>query len=48
MKSVRYIAGGPNRGELALMTCESGKPFAKRIIKNLNKIIKKIIQNPPV
>jgi phosphoribosylpyrophosphate synthetase len=33
--------GGQNRGELALMTCESGRPFAKRIIKNLNKILKK-------
>jgi ribose-phosphate pyrophosphokinase len=40
MKSVRYIAGGPNRGELALMSCESGRPFAKRIVKQLNKIIK--------
>jgi ribose-phosphate pyrophosphokinase len=41
MKPVRYIVGGLNRGELALMTCESGRPFAKRIIKHLNKIIKK-------
>jgi ribose-phosphate pyrophosphokinase len=41
MKPVRYTVGDQNRGELALMTCESGKPFAKRIIKNLNKIVKK-------
>jgi len=41
MKSVRYIAGGQNRGEFALMTCESGRPFAKRVIKHLNKIIRK-------
>ena len=44
MKSVRYIAGGQNRGELALMSCESGKPFARRILKQLNKVIKK--KNP--
>jgi ribose-phosphate pyrophosphokinase len=41
MKSVRYTIGQQSRGELALMTCESGRPFAKRIIKNLNKLIKK-------
>jgi ribose-phosphate pyrophosphokinase len=41
MKAVRYTIGQQNRGELALMTCESGRPFAKRIIKNLNKLIKK-------
>ncbi len=41
MKSVRYTAGGPNRGELALMSCESGKPLARRILKQLNKIIKR-------
>jgi ribose-phosphate pyrophosphokinase len=41
MKSVRFIAGGPNRGELALMSCESGRPIAKRILKHLNKIIKR-------
>jgi len=44
MKAVRYIAGGQNRGELALMSCESGKPFARRILKQLNKVIKK--KNP--
>jgi ribose-phosphate pyrophosphokinase len=41
MKAVRYTLGQQNRGELALMTCDSGRPFAKRIIKNLNKLIKK-------
>jgi len=44
MKSVRYIAGGQNRGELAIMSCCSGRPFARRIIKHLNKIIKR--KNP--
>jgi ribose-phosphate pyrophosphokinase len=40
MKSVRYTAGGQNRGELAIMACNSGLELAKRIVKNLNKIIK--------
>ncbi len=39
MKSRRISAGGQNRGELCLMSCMSGKPFAKRILKNLNRII---------
>jgi ribose-phosphate pyrophosphokinase len=41
MKSVRYTIEGHNRGELAIMSCESGRPFAKRILKHLNKIIKR-------
>jgi len=44
MKATRYNARGANRGELAIMTCESGKPLAKRIVKQLNRIIKK--ENP--
>jgi ribose-phosphate pyrophosphokinase len=40
MKSFRYTADESSRGELALMACESGRPLAKRIIKQLNKIIK--------
>jgi ribose-phosphate pyrophosphokinase len=41
MKSVRYIADESSRGELALMACESGRPLAKRIIKHLNRIIRR-------
>ncbi len=41
MKSSRVSVRGHTRGELCLMTCESGRPLAKRILKNLNKIIQK-------
>jgi ribose-phosphate pyrophosphokinase len=41
MKSFRYTADESSRGELALMACESGRPLAKRILKHLNKIIKR-------
>jgi ribose-phosphate pyrophosphokinase len=37
----RYSAHGQSRGELCLMTCESGKPLANRILKHLNAIIQK-------
>jgi ribose-phosphate pyrophosphokinase len=37
----RYNSREQSRGELSLMACESGKPLAKRILKYLNKIIKK-------
>ncbi|TFG97672.1 MAG: ribose-phosphate pyrophosphokinase [Calditrichales bacterium] len=40
-KPIRFIAAPQNRGELALMSCTSGRPLAERIIKNLNKIINK-------
>ncbi len=39
MKSRRVSAGGLNRGELCLMSCKSGRPFADRILEHLNKII---------
>jgi ribose-phosphate pyrophosphokinase len=39
MKASRVTAGGHNRGELCLMSCESGRPLAARILQHLNKII---------
>lgn len=39
MRSSRITASGLNRGELSLMTCESGKPLANRILAHLNKIL---------
>lgn len=39
MKSQRISAGGHNRGELCIMSCLSGRPFAQRILENLNQII---------
>jgi len=44
MKSSRVSAKGHTRGELSLMTCESGRPLAQRILQYLNKIIQK--ENP--
>ncbi len=44
MKSRRISAGGHNRGELSLMSCQSGRPFARRILENLNRIISE--ENP--
>ena len=41
MKSKRITITGHNRGELSLMSCDSGKPLAERILFHLNKIIKK-------
>ncbi len=41
MKSSRVSAKGHTRGELCLMSCESGRPLAQRILQSLNKIIQK-------
>jgi ribose-phosphate pyrophosphokinase len=41
MKSSRITASGHNRGELCLMSCESGRPLAERILTHLNRIIVK-------
>ena len=41
MKASRVSAGGHNRGELSLMSCESGRPLAARILQRLNLIIAK-------
>jgi ribose-phosphate pyrophosphokinase len=41
MKSSRISAKGHTRGELCIMTCESGKPLARRILQHLNHIIQK-------
>ena len=41
MKSSRVSAKGHTRGELSLMTCNSGRPLANRILLHLNKIIQK-------
>jgi len=46
MRSTRIEAKGHNRGELCLISCNSGKPLAERILVHLNKIIKK--ENPDV
>jgi ribose-phosphate pyrophosphokinase len=41
MKLYRYKTSISNRGELCLMSCDSGRPLAKRILKHLNTIIAK-------
>jgi ribose-phosphate pyrophosphokinase len=41
MKASRVSVGGHNRGELSLMSCESGRPLAERILEYLNRIITK-------
>ena len=41
MKSSRVSAKGHTRGELSLMTCNSGRPLANRILLHLNKIIQR-------
>ena len=39
--SIRFTSKRQNRGELCVMSCTSGKPLALRILKYLNKILKK-------
>ena len=39
--SIRFTSKRQNRGELCVMTCNSGKPLALRILKYLNNILKK-------
>ncbi len=40
MKTTRLNNTGQTRGELCLMSCASGLPLARRILNNLNKIMK--------
>jgi len=39
--SIRFTSKRQNRGELCVMSCDSGKPLALRILKHLNGILKK-------
>ena len=39
--SIRFTSKRQNRGELCIMSCNSGKPLAMRILKYLNNILKK-------
>ncbi len=39
--SIRFTSKRQNRGELCVMSCDSGKPLALRILKHLNEILKK-------
>ncbi len=39
--SIRFTSKRQNRGELCVMSCDSGKPLALRILKHLNGILRK-------
>lgn len=39
--SIRFTSKRQNRGELCIMSCNSGRPLATRILKHLNNILKK-------